>query len=69
MSIQKNQAEQAFEKITLLRNKVVELVWESCAVSMDCIIVMKRNIESVLYVFSTEVAATRRLMCVGTSWF
>ena len=37
MDIQIKQAEQAFEKITLLRNRVIELVWESCAVSISMI--------------------------------
>ena len=34
MDIQIQQAQQAFVKITLLRKKVIELVWESCAVSI-----------------------------------
>ena len=37
MDIQIKQAEQAFEKITLLRDRVIELVWESCAVSISMI--------------------------------
>ena len=37
IDIQIRQAQQAFEKITLLRNRVIELVWESCAVSITII--------------------------------